>query len=107
MKLNQLGPIVDQIKKSICCPKCKRPFSEREIEVISICQNAIELHSNCSFCETRATILATIEPPKKVFRPLEQKAKSLSPETVHRLREQLKTLKVDVNQLFNKKEANS
>ena len=104
MRLDQLNIIMGKIAQNIFCPKCKKYFHENEIELMALKGNEIEFNSYCSVCETKATILASVEPPKSLRATPRSMSllskKRLSPDTLKNISAKLKSTQHDVRELF-------
>lgn len=63
MNFHDLRIIVNQIKRTLKCPKCKGRYTDDDIEIIgSLGDEQIYFHAWCVECETESVINVVVDP---------------------------------------------
>jgi len=109
MKFDQFEQLVKHISKDITCPKCKKIFDYKSIEILSLKNNDAIFQINCGNCKSKISIDAKFEQILQSKDPTPNTIKnhnipqniSLSPNTIKDISQSVKNFKgKDVKELF-------
>ncbi len=106
MNFHDLRIIVNQIKKTLKCPKCTGKYIDEDIELIgSLGDEQIFFHAWCSECETQSVINVQVD-PQSLYGPMPKLGSAprmghVSANEVLDMHNFLKSFDGDFNQMFD------
>lgn len=104
MNFYELKQLIKEIKATIPCRHCEKPYSDREIRIIGTVLNEGFFMANCRNCQIEVIINVIFKEKKLIHRPLKNRSiKPIDKDDILDMRNFLKNFNGDFATLFRKK----